>query len=137
MPLLPRKGILAIAAVLDIAVHSRGRPVAGKALSTRYELPARHFEPVLQALVRSGILRGIRGPRGGYELARESSRITADEILQAASTADDVNGQPLPASALLNEIVVPVLEEAERACSAALARITLEDLMRSAEQFRR
>ena len=78
MPLLPRKGALAIAAVIDIAMNARGRPVAAKALASRHRLPPRHLEPVLQALVRHGILKGTRGPRGGYELAREQRRITAD-----------------------------------------------------------
>ena len=86
MPLMPRKGILAIAAVIDIALHARGRPIAAKALATRQRLPPRHLEPVLQALVRHGILKGVRGPRGGYQLARERRRITADEILRAAGT---------------------------------------------------
>src|SRR5262245_44392101 len=81
MPLLPRKSILAITAVIDIALNARGRPVAAKALATRHSLPPRHLEPVLQALVRHGILKGVRGPRGGYELARERSRITADDIM--------------------------------------------------------
>ena len=62
MPLLPRKGVLAIAAVIDIALHARGRPVAAKALASRHRLPPRHLEPVLQALVRHGILKGVRGP---------------------------------------------------------------------------
>src|ERR671922_1670804 len=91
MLLLPRKGALAIAAVIDIALHARGRPVAAKALATRHSLPPRHLEPVLQALVRHGILKGIRGPRGGYELAREQRRISADDILRAAGTADDLD----------------------------------------------
>ena len=64
-----------------------------KALAARHSLPARHLEPVLQALVRMGILKGIRGPRGGYELARERRRITADEILRAAGTIED-GGDP-------------------------------------------
>ena len=91
MPLLPRKGALAIAAVIDIALNARSRPVAAKSLATRHRLPPRHLEPVLQALVRHGILKGTRGPRGGYELAREQRRITADDILRAAGTADDIN----------------------------------------------
>src|SRR5919106_4052444 len=89
MALLSRKGLLAIAAVTDVALHSRGRAVSAKALAARNNLPARHLEPVLQALVREGILKGIRGPRGGYELARERKRITADEILRAAGTIED------------------------------------------------
>ena len=88
MALLSRKGLLAIAAVIDVALHGRGRPVSAKALAARHALPARHLEPVLQALVRDGILKGIRGPRGGYELARERRRITADEILRAAGTIE-------------------------------------------------
>ena len=65
MALLPRKGLLAIAAVIDVALHGKGRPVSAKALAARHSLPARHLEPVLQALVRMGVLRGVRGPRGG------------------------------------------------------------------------
>ena len=137
MPLLPRKGILAIAAVIDIALNSRGRPVAAKALATRHRLPPRHLEPVLQALVRHGILKGIRGPRGGYELAREQRRITADDILRAAGTVDELDDVPLSDSYLLSKVVVPALGRAENAFSAALARITVEDLTRSAEGLRK
>ena len=136
MPLLSRKGVLAIAAVIDVALNGRGRPVAAKALASRHRLPPRHLEPVLQALVRHGILRGIRGPRGGYELAREQRRITADDILRAAGTVDEIDGEPLAESALLEKIVFPALAEAEQAFSAALARITVEELARSAAQAR-
>jgi Rrf2 family protein len=137
MPLLPRKGILAIAAVIDIALNARGRPVAAKALATRHSLPPRHLEPVLQALVRHGILKGIRGPRGGYELARERRRITADDILRAAGTADELNEISLVDSALLNKVVMPALAQAEHAFSNALSRINVEDLAHSAEGQRK
>ncbi len=137
MPLLARKSILAIAAVIDIALHARGRPVAAKALATRHRLPPRHLEPVLQALVRQGILKGIRGPRGGYELAREQRRITADDILRAAGTADDIDGASVAESILLSKVVMPALGQAEHAFSAALARINVEDLAHSAEGLRK
>jgi Rrf2 family iron-sulfur cluster assembly transcriptional regulator len=136
MRLLPRKGILAIGAVLDIALHARGRPVAAKALATRHRLPPRHLEPVLQALVREGILKGVRGPRGGYELAREQRRITADDILRAAISIED-SEPPASASTLINQVVAPALAQAENAFSSALARITVDDLARSAERLRR
>jgi Rrf2 family protein len=134
MPLLPRKGILAIAAVIDIALNARGRPVAAKALASRHHLPPRHLEPVLQGLVRHGILRGIRGPRGGYELAREQRRITADDILRAAGSVEDMEGEAAN-STLIDKVVMPALAQAERAFSAALARINVEELARSAEQI--
>src|SRR5881296_2469682 len=104
MQLLPRKGILAIAAVIDIALNARGRPVAAKSLAHRHRLPPRHLEPVLQALVRHGILKGVRGPRGGYELAREQRSITVDDILRAAGTAEEIDGVAVAGSLLLNKV---------------------------------
>lgn len=134
MPLLPRKGALAVAAVIDIALHARGRPVAAKALASRNRLPPRHLEPVLQALVRDGILKGIRGPRGGYELARELRRITAEDIMRAAGSVDDApDGALRNGSNLLDNVVLPALEKAEKAFSTALMDITVEDLVRHAE----
>lgn len=137
MPLLPHKGALAIAAVIDIALNARGRPVAAKALATRHRLPPRHLEPVLQALVRHGILKGTRGPRGGYELAREQRRITADDIVRASGAAEEMNGEPVANSALLSKVVMPALGEAEHAFCAALARISVEDLAHSAAALRK
>ncbi|MCC6890898.1 MAG: Rrf2 family transcriptional regulator [Hyphomicrobiales bacterium] len=136
MLLLPRKGVLAIAAVLDIALNARGRPVAAKALADRHRLPPRHLEPVLQALVREGILRGVRGPRGGYELARHESDIAADDILSAASSVAEHNDPPLTGSTLLTGVVVPAMERAEKAFAQALSRITIADLIRAAEGAR-
>ncbi len=134
MLLLPRKGTLAITAVLDIALHARGKPVAAKALASRHRLPPRHLEPVLQALVRTGILRGVRGPRGGYELAREETDINANDILRAAGTVDEAEQPAVKGSPLLTGTVIPALAEAESAFSTALARITVADLARGARK---
>lgn len=136
MPLVSRKGILAIAAVIDVAVHAHGRPVSAKALAARHKLPPRHLEPVLQALVRDGILKGVRGPHGGYELARERKRITAEDILRAAGSAEEAGEPPLPGSALVKDVVKPALVEAERIFSAALGRINVEDMAKQAEALK-
>lgn len=90
---------------------------------------------MLQALVRDGILRGIRGPHGGYELGRNGDQISADDILQAASAAGDI-GEPLPGSALVNEVVRQALAETERMFSAALDRIIISDLIKLAEALK-
>lgn len=132
MPLVSRKGVLAIAAVIDVAMNSEDRPVSAKALAARHKLPPRHLEPVLQALVRDGILRGIRGPHGGYELAREHRYITAEDILRAASSTDEVDDLPVPPSGLVSDIVQPALAEAERTFSAALGRINVDDMTKRA-----
>jgi Rrf2 family protein len=135
MPLLSHKGVLAIAAVIDVALHAQGRPISAKTLAARHGLPPRHLESVLQALVRDGILKGIRGPRGGYELARERRGVTANDILRAAGTVDDVEEHP-EASDLLTRVVLPALSSAEQEFGIALARINLDDMARHAESLK-
>src|SRR6202047_1910408 len=136
MPLLPRKAVLAVAAVIDVAMQDHGQPISAKTLAARHGLPPRHLEPVLQALVRCGILKGIRGPRGGYELARDRRRVTANDILRAAGTVED-NDMAHAGSELLNKVVLPALANAEQEFGVALARINIEDLARDAQTTNR
>ena len=56
MTLLPRVARAAVLAVLDVALHARGRPVSSKELAARHALPPRRLESLLQALVRAGVL---------------------------------------------------------------------------------
>ncbi len=86
--------------------------------------------------MRDGILKGIRGPHGGYELAREHKRITAEDILRAAGSVEEASDPPVPASALVSHVVRPALLQAERTFSAALAHINVEDMTRQAEALK-
>ena len=135
MSLLPRKGLLAIAAVVDVAVNAKERPVSARRLAARHDLPPRHLEPVLQALVHEGIFHGVRGPRGGYELARERKKISVADILRAAGTVEDEEAAA-PGSRILEQAVLPAIAEAERAFTAALARLSLDDIAKRAEPLR-
>jgi Rrf2 family transcriptional regulator, iron-sulfur cluster assembly transcription factor len=131
MSFISRKGLLTITTVLDVAIHGNGRRVSGKELEARNTLPRRHLEPVLQELVRAGILKGARGRRGGYELGRECEQITVEDILRATQVLEHVE-LPALGSPRLDRIVLPALTEAERLFSSALSRISIADLVRSA-----
>ncbi|HEV2604815.1 MAG TPA: Rrf2 family transcriptional regulator [Microvirga sp.] len=134
MILLSRRSLLAIAAVVDVALHARPLPVTAKALAGRHKLPPRHLETVLQALVREGILKGLRGPRGGYELARERRRITAGDVVRAAMTATGEDGlPPLPESKLVDVVIEPAVKSAASAFLTELDALTIDDLCRRAE----
>src|SRR4051812_10917317 len=65
MPLLSHDTILAIGAVVDIALHSGKEPVRSRDMADRLQLSRRCLEPVLQPLVRKGILQGVRGRMAG------------------------------------------------------------------------
>ena len=86
-PLLPDKAILAIAVVADVAVHSRHGRVTGGMLAKRRGLSPRYLEPMLQALVHHGVLKGVRGPHGGYKLGRDRDRISAGTFCEPVSSS--------------------------------------------------
>nr|WP_280953943.1 Rrf2 family transcriptional regulator [Methylobacterium terrae] len=135
--LAPPRLVLAVAAMVDIALHARPQPVSAKALAVRHALPPRHLEAVLQALVHHGLLKGLRGPHGGYELARERRRISAGDIARAVlgtgapgSTAASPGAAP---DSLADLVVAPLVAEAAGAYLAALDSVTVEDLCGRAE----
>ena len=80
--LLSRRSVLAIAAVVDVALHSRSAPVAAKALAARHKLPPRHLETLLQGLVTRKFLRACADRE-----AATSWRASADASLWARSCA--------------------------------------------------
>ncbi|MBV9076159.1 MAG: Rrf2 family transcriptional regulator [Methylobacteriaceae bacterium] len=134
---LPRRALLAVAAVVDVALHARPRPVAAKALAARHGLPPRHLEPVLQTLVRAGLLKGSRGPRGGYELARERRRMSVGDVVRAlAEPAGEGDAAP-EASPLVDGIIAPAVTEAGALFLEALDRITIAELCERAEPLAR
>ena len=99
---LSKKLLFAIEAVLDIAYNAGALPVQSGEITKRQGIPRRYLEQVLQHLVRARILVGVRGPRGGYRLARERRRITVGEIVrvvraleQAEDPIEDVAGAEL------------------------------------------
>ncbi|MGH6840040.1 MAG: RrF2 family transcriptional regulator [Methylocella sp.] len=134
MILLSRRGHLALAAVVDIAIHARPTPIAAKALAARLELPPRHLEGLLQTLVRANILKGVRGPRGGYELARERRRITAASVLRAVSSEN--GDDEAPRCLLVMQLVVPIVEAAGKAFLDELETITIDDICRRANDLK-
>ena len=135
MNLLSRRSMLAIAAVVDIALHSRPSPVAAKALAARHRLPPRHLETLLQSLVHAKILKGVRGPRGGYELARERRRITLGEIVRTAIGAANADPEEIGAqSKLLEKVIDPSVKKAGEPFLHNLDAITVEELCDAAEK---
>ena len=125
-----RKAVLAVEAVLDVALHAQPDPVQAREITKRQGVPQRHLEPVMQQLARAGILRGVRGPKGGYTLARERRRIAIGDIVRAVASEDDGCGSTSP----LNEaIIAPFCAAHEDAFLKTLDGSTIEDLWREAK----
>ena len=117
---LSRKTLFAIEAVLDIAYNAGPEPVQSREITRRQGIPRRYLEQVLQQLVRDGILTGVRGPRGGYRLARERRRITVGDIVRVIRTME-ATSDPV-------DVVRPLWNELSEEFMVRLESITIQDL---------
>ena len=87
---LSTKGRYAVMAMVDLARHSNGNPVTLAEISEREEISLSYLEQLFAKLRRSGLVKSVRGPGGGYLLAydRDDTRIgdiilAVDEPIQA------------------------------------------------------
>jgi Rrf2 family protein len=131
-----KKLALALEAVTDIAFHGGAEPVQSQDIARRLNLPRRYLEQVMQQLVRAGILRGVRGPRGGYRLARERRRITVGQVVRVVQGADEPSDDATPASdsVLGKQVMGPFWDQIEQELMKRLDEVTIEDLCQQASE---
>lgn len=131
-----KKMLFAIEAVLDIAYHAGGEPVQSREITRRQGIPRRYLEQTLQQLVRSGILMGVRGPRGGYRLARERRRVSVGEIVRVVRALETSEEAPeeAPSSELGRDVIHPMWAELQEEIMRRLDSISIDDLCMRAYQ---
>lgn len=84
-----RKLFHAIEALLTLAYRTTNDPMSGKELCEKLGLPPRYLESMMQQLVRCNVLRGVRGPNGGYQLSKPIERISVADICRALAPEEE------------------------------------------------
>jgi len=133
---LSKKMMFAIEAVLDIAYHAGAEPVQSREITRRQGIPRRYLEHALQHLVRQEILIGVRGPRGGYKLARERRRITVGDIVRVVREMEADNNliEENQGSELGYQVVRPLWRELQDGLMERLDSLTVDELCTRANQ---
>ncbi|MFO7578390.1 MAG: Rrf2 family transcriptional regulator [Pelovirga sp.] len=78
---LSTKAQYAVRALVSLNLVSNGEPVTIKEIAEREKISLNYLEQLFVKLRRGNIVRSVRGPGGGYLLAREASQIRVDEII--------------------------------------------------------
>ncbi|HEB80798.1 MAG TPA: Rrf2 family transcriptional regulator, partial [Chromatiales bacterium] len=80
---LSTKGQHAVTAMLDLALNARHEPVALADISQSQGISLSYLEQLFACLRRQGLVEGVRGPGGGYRLARPPQEISMARIVAA------------------------------------------------------
>jgi Rrf2 family protein len=83
-------------ALIELALASGRGPVSASLIAKRQDLSVAYLEQLLHRLKRRGIVTSVRGPRGGYVLAKEPQRITMADVVRILDGTNGVmeNGKP-------------------------------------------
>ena len=86
---LTTKGRFAVTAMLDVALYAGDAPVTLAAISARQKISLSYLEQLFGKLRRNGLVDSVRGPGGGYQLARAPDAMTIAEIIRAVDEPID------------------------------------------------
>lgn len=121
--------------VLFIALNSGADPVSSKQICTYQDVLPRHLESVLQVLVKEGILKGTKGPRGGYTLAKEKRKVSVADIFSLLSKEPSVRKEETSAksTSIKKTIISKINDDITKNIESSLSQITIEDLCKQLE----
>src|SRR5437773_310184 len=80
---LSKKADYALMAMKHLAVRGDRASSSAREIAEMYDIPIELMAKVLQRLVRRGLLESHQGTRGGYQLARPATQISAADVIQA------------------------------------------------------
>jgi len=86
---LTTKGRYAVTAMLDLAFHSQVKPVTLVDIATRQTISLSYLEQLFARLRRAGMVKGVRGPGGGYTLCGSANDINIADIIMAVDERVD------------------------------------------------
>jgi Rrf2 family iron-sulfur cluster assembly transcriptional regulator len=86
---LTSKGRYAVRAILDLSFHSSGKPVRLQEISERQNISLHYLEQLFRRLRKGSVVKSVRGPGGGYVLARTMDEISVREVL--TSVGENIN----------------------------------------------
>jgi Rrf2 family iron-sulfur cluster assembly transcriptional regulator len=86
---LTTKGRFAVTAMLDLAINEVDKPVTLAGISERQNISLSYLEQLFSRLRRCGLVKSVRGPGGGYRIAKNLNQITVSEIISAVDELID------------------------------------------------
>ena len=124
------KNEYALSALIELAAsYSSGEPLQIRQISAQQKIPDRYLEQLLATLRRCGLVRSVRGAKGGYILAREPWKINVLEVMNCLEGSDTQSSDTDDISKTLESAVIhEVWQESHRAANAVMQRYTLQDL---------
>ena len=92
---LTTKGRFAVTAMIDVAMHNGRGPVTLAGVADRQKISLSYLEQLFGKLRRHGLVDSVRGPGGGYNLARAANGVSVADIITAVDEPIECRPRPV------------------------------------------
>jgi Rrf2 family cysteine metabolism transcriptional repressor len=134
------RGRYTLRAMVDLALHAEGDPVLRQEIAQRQAISADYVAQLFRPLHAAGLVEGVKGPGGGYRLARDAAEITAGDVIEAVEGPVAIVHCVLPEDDSCDRADGCVTHLLWSRLSAAMIEflnsVTLQDLCDEARQLR-
>lgn len=127
---ISNKSEYALLALLELTTcYPKGEALQIREIAALQDIPNRYLEQLLATLRRGGLIKSIRGAKGGYVLARDPQKITILDAFSCMEGSEAVDSacEPTP-NTVEGELIQEVWQEARQAANSVLEKYTLQDL---------
>jgi Rrf2 family iron-sulfur cluster assembly transcriptional regulator len=123
------KARYAVAALVDLACQPAHHPTTLAAIAKRQDISVSYLEQLFARLRAGGLIKSVRGPGGGYVLARPSTDITIADIYAAVfDAADALAANPVEGASLRGQME-GLWKAMEREVARFLQSVTVQDVL--------
>ena len=132
--LFSAKTTYALLALIELAdVQASGEKLQVAQIASRQDIPERYLEQMMGSLRKAGMLRSVRGPKGGYQLARPAAAISLAEVvaLLEPTNAASHRRQSTPEQQVLQQVSQALQQQHEQ----QLLAISLATLLRQRNEL--
>ncbi len=125
------KGKNAVKVMIDLGMYATGDPIKVKDIARRQDISEKYLEQIISVLSKTGLVRSVRGAKGGYILNGSPEKVTVRMILEAAEGDISVtDNSSSDMSVNITDMVSNKLwDELNAAVGSVIDRVTLADML--------
>ena len=136
---LSMKSRYGLRALIDLTINSKTEQVALNSIAERNKISPQYLEQVFAALRKAGIIKSVKGPQGGYLLAKPATKISVAEILRALEGDYLIEEENIEGAengrAAAQAVQSEVIERLNRGLQDILENLFLSDLEQKYQEY--
>ena len=132
---LSKKSRYGITALIDLAVYAKDQCVQLSSIAERNNISVKYLEQIFSSLRKAGLVRSVKGPQGGYLLAKRPESITVADVIHALDGSYLLEDERSVVKGISTAIQKLLIDQMNDQTDRLLKQLTLRNLVDSSMEY--